>query len=219
MRKNVVIEESFNYNAIMKKLPVYRTIFILFYCLLQPLFSFQEKEKSKVFRTKSTPYRLLEVKQSEVTYQLWEGFQLMRNANAGDAPSQHELSLRYLTGKGFSSDTVKSAQWMKKAADQDYILAKFNYGIFLNNGWGIEWNPFEAFRYIKYSADKKMREGQYVLGLFYTDNLIVKRDYAVAYEWVKKSADQNYDPAKEVMVEFEKRGINGSKLKQKDSFH
>ncbi len=217
MRKNVVIEESFNYNAIMKKLPVYRTIFILFYCLLQPLFPFQEKEKSKVFRTKSTPYRILEVKQSDVTYQLWEGFQLMRNANAGDAPSQHELSLRYLTGKGFSFDTVKSAEWMKKAADQDYILAKFNYGIFLNNGWGVEWNPFEAFGFIKYSADKKMREGQYVLGLFYTDNLIVKRDYAVAYEWIKKSADQNYDPAKEVLIELEKRGINGSKPKQKDS--
>jgi len=216
MRKNVVIEESFNYNAIMKKTPIYRTIIIIVYCLMQPLFSFQEKE-SKAFRTKSSPYRILEVKQSDVTYQLWEGFQLMRNANAGDAPSQHELSLRYLTGKGFSYDTVKSAQWMKKAADQDYILAKFNYGIFLNNGWGVEWNPFEAYRYIKYAADKDMREGEYVLGLFYTDNLIVPRDYSTAYGWIKKSADQNYDPAKEVLTELEKRGINGSKLKQKDS--
>jgi TPR repeat protein len=217
MRKNVVIEERFNYNAIMKKLPVYRTIFILFYCLTQPLFPFQEQGKSKAFRAKSTPYRILEVKQSEVTYQLWEGFQLMRNANAGDAPSQHELSLRYLTGKGFSFDTVKSALWMKKAADQNYILAKFNYGIFLNNGWGVDWNPFEAFSYIQYSADKNMREGEYVLGLFYTDNLIVKRDYSRAYEWIKKSADQNYDPAKEVLAELEKRGINNSTQKQKDS--
>ena len=217
MRKNVVIEERFNYNSVMKNLPVYRTIFIIVYCLTQPLFSIQEKGGSKAFRTKSSPYRILEVKESDVTYQLWEGFQLMRNANAGDAPSQHELSLRYLTGKGFSSDTLKSAQWMKKAADQDYILAKFNYGIFLNNGWGVDWNPFEAFRYIQYAADKQMREGEYVLGLFYTDNLIVRRDYSKAYDWIKKSADQNYDPAKDVLTELEKRGYNGIKPVQKDS--
>lgn len=216
MRKNIEIEERFNYTTLMKRFHSYRTILILIYCLNQSLFSLQEKG-SKAFRTKSTPYRILEVKQSEVTYQLWEGFQLMRNANAGDAPSQHELSLRYLTGKGFSTDTLKSALWMKKSADQNYILATFNYGIFLNNGWGVNWNPFEAYRYIKYAAEKEMREGEYVLGLFYTDNLIVKRDYAVAYEWIKKSANQNYDPAKEVLAELEKRGINGSKQLQQDS--
>lgn len=216
MRKNVVIVERFIYNSVMKNLLVYRTIFILIYCAALPLFSFQEKG-SEVFKTKSGPLRLLEVKQSDVTYQLWEGFQLMRNANAGDAPSQHELSLRYLTGKGFSSDTVKSAVWMKKAADQDYILAKFNYGIFLNNGWGVEWNPFEAYHYFQYAAGKSMREGQYVLGLFYTDNLVIHRDYTTAYEWIKKSADQEYEPAKEVLAEFEKRGINVNKLTAKDS--
>ncbi len=216
MRKNIVIEESFIYTSAMKYLPVYRTIFILFFCITLPLFSIQEKG-STVFKNKGTPLRFLEVKQSDVTYQLWEGFQLMRNANAGDAPSQHELSLRYLTGKGFSSDTVRSAQWMKKAADQDYILAKFNYGIFLNNGWGVDWNPFEAFRYFQYAAGKSMREGQYVLGLFYTDNLVVHRDYATAYDWIKKSADQDYEPAKEVLAEFEKRGINVGTAKDKDS--
>jgi len=199
----------------MKKLPVYKTIFILFYCLTLSLFSIQEK-KSKAFRTKNPTIPILEVRQSDVTYQLWEGFQLMRNANAGDAPSQHELSLRYLTGKGFSFDTVKAALWMKKAADQNYILAKFNYGIFLNNGWGVEWDPFEAFQYFSYAAGKGMREGEYVLGLFYTDNLVLPRDYDTAYTWIKRSASQKYEPAEEVLAEMEKRGIAGKQL-SKDS--
>jgi TPR repeat protein len=216
MRKVVVIEERFIYNSFMIPSPVYRTIIILLYCATLPLFSFQNKE-SKAFKTKSSPFRILEIRQSDVTYQLWEGFQLMRNANAGDAPSQHELSLRYLTGKGFSFDTVKAAQWMKKAADQDYILAKFNYGIFLNNGWGVDWNPFAAYRYFQFAADKEMREGEYVLGLFYTDNLVVPKNYPLAYEWIKKSADQNYDPAKDVLAELDKRGLNGAKVPEKDS--
>ncbi|MFA6470293.1 MAG: SEL1-like repeat protein [Bacteroidota bacterium] len=199
----------------MKNIPVYRTIIILIYCLTLPLFSFQEK-KSKAFRTKNPSLPILEVRQSDVTYQLWEGFQLMRNANSGDAPSQHELSLRYLTGKGFSYDTVKAAHWMKKAADQNYILAKFNYGIFLNSGWGVEWNPFEAYGYFSYAAGKGMREGEYVLGIFYTDNLVIPKNYDSAYAWIKKSADQQYEPAEEVLAEMEKRGIAGTKS-SKDS--
>lgn len=216
MHKNVEIEGSLIYTSIMRTLPVYRTILIMIYCFALPLVSQQERQ-SKAFRAKSSAFRILEVRQSDVTYQLWEGFQLMRNANAGDAPSQHELSIRYLTGRGFSHDTVKAAVWMKKSADQNYILAKFNYGIYLNNGWGVEWNPFAAFTYIEYAAKKEMREAQYVMGLFYTDNLIVQRNYPAAYSWVKKSADQGYEPAKDVLAEFEKRGIDVKGNSGKDS--
>lgn len=216
MRKNVVIEGRFIYNSHMRKVPDYRTFFLLLYCISMPLFGIQERQ-SKAFKPKSTAFRYLEVRQSDATYQLWEGFQLMRNANAGDAPSQHELSIRYLTGRGFPTDTVKAAVWMKKAADQNYILAQFNYGIFLNNGWGVEWNPFESYGYVETAAKKEMREAQYVMGLFYTDNLIVQRNYPVAYRWIKRSAEQGYEPAKEVLAEFEKRGINVAEGSSKDS--
>lgn len=216
MRKYIVFLGRNIYTSIMRNQPIYITILLCFYCCSQLLFSFQQNN-SKAFKAKSSPFRIYEVKQSDVTYQLWEGFQLMRNANAGDAPSQHELSLRYLTGKGFPFDTVKSAQWMKKAADQEFILAKFNYGIFLNNGWGVEWNPFEAYHQIRYTAENNMKEGQYVLGLFYTDNLVLRRNYQAAYSWIKKSALQNYEPAKDVLAELEKHGITETSNAKKDS--
>jgi TPR repeat protein len=200
----------------MKNALLYITFTALIYCISAPAFGFQSKS-SKAFRTKSSAIRMYEIRQSDVTYQLWEGFQLMRNANAGDAPSQHELSLRYLTGNGFAADTIKSALWMKRAADQGYILAKFNYGIFLNSGWGVEWDPFEAYHYFRYTAEKNMREGQYVLGVFYTDNLVLPRNQTTAYDWVQRSADQGYAPAKELLAEFAKRGITGSSFNNKDS--
>ncbi|MBP9211749.1 MAG: sel1 repeat family protein [Bacteroidetes bacterium] len=191
------------------------TFIALFYCAAMP--GTAQQKSSKAFRIKSTPVRMYEIRQSDVTYQLWEGFQLMRNANAGDAPSQHELSLRYLTGTGFTADTVRAAQWMKKAADQGYILAKFNYGIYLNNGWGVDWDPFEAYRYFVHTAEKNMREGQYVLGVLYTDNLTIPRNYQTAYDWVYRSAQQGYQPAKELLGELEKRGITGTESGTKDS--
>lgn len=207
MRKVVVIVESFIYHSHMRNTLKSITIILIVYCMFPPVYSFQEK-KSKVFKTKPSPMRILVLTESEVTYQLWEGFKLIRNANAGDAPSQHELSLRYLMGKGFQFDTTKAAYWMKKAADQNYLLAKFNYGIYLNNGWGVEWNPFDAYRCFQYTAEKNMREGLYVLGLFYTDNLVVPRNYPRAYQLIKRSAEQNYEPAKELLTEFAKRGLD-----------
>ncbi len=187
---------------------IHKTIILVIYCLSVPLFS-QQEGKSKAFKSKSSPFRIVEVRPSDVTYQLWEGFQLMRSASAGDAASQHELSIRYLTGKGFPFDTVKAAMWMKKSADQGFLLATFNYGIFLNNGWGTDWDPFAAFRYFRTAAEREMREGEYVLGLFYTDNLAVPRDYPTAYDWIKRASEKGYEPAEEVLNEFEKRGITG----------
>ena len=79
------------------------------------------------------------------------------------------------------ADTIKGAYWIKQAADQKLTAAQFNYGILLINGWGVDWNPFEAFKQFYYAALDGMAQAEYVVGLLYTDNLIIKRDMAEAY--------------------------------------
>jgi uncharacterized protein len=110
-------------------------------------------------------------------------------------------------GKGFVADTVKAFYWIQKAADYNLPAANYNLGILLNNGWGTEWNPFDAFRHFEKAAKDTMPEALYVLGLLYTDNLIVPRNYEKAYKLIKKSAGYDYKPAKEVLKEFYKKGI------------
>jgi TPR repeat protein len=140
-------------------------------------------------------------------YDLYDGFLLVRQANAGDASAQHELGLRYLTGKGFLPDTVKSFYWVKKAAEQNLAIANFNMGIFYNNGWGCDWNPFEGFKYFKIAAEGGMPEAQYLVGLIYTENLVVIRNLSAAYKWINKAAEQNYTSAQITLTEMKKRGI------------
>jgi TPR repeat protein len=147
------------------------------------------------------------IKQSSLDYQLWESFVLVRKANDGEAPAQHELGLRYLQGKGFQADTLKAVSWLKKAADQDFDLAHFNLGILSLNGWGIPWNPFAAFRNFQNAARRGMPEADFVLGLMYTEDLIVGQDWQKAYSLVKKAADTGFEPAKKALVEFQRRGI------------
>jgi uncharacterized protein len=138
---------------------------------------------------------------------LWDVIELRDKASSGNPFAQHELGLRYLTGKDYSPDTLKAAYWIKKAADQNLLPARYNLGILLNNGWGISWNPFDAYRHFQYAARHGMKEAQYVLGLLLTDNLTVARNDAEAFRWVQMSADSGFAPARETLAEFRKRGI------------
>lgn len=167
----------------------------------------QDLPRSLALKSHTPPQAVFYMPNDRLDEELWDAFVLMRKANAGDANAEHELGLRYLIGKNFTADTVKAAGWIRKAADRNLPSARYNLGVLLNNGWGLAWNPFEAFRHFRYAAEQGMAEAEYVYGLMLTDNLVVSRDYPEAYRWVKAATDSGYAPAKELLSEFEKRGI------------
>jgi TPR repeat protein len=164
----------------------------------------QDTSKSLAFKNNKPGRNYVSFYQPDLYFTLWEQFELNKEAQAGNAKAQHELGIRYLTGKDMPADTVKGAYWIKKAADQKLSAAEFNYGILLINGWGVEWNPYDAFKSFYYAALDGMPQAEYVIGLLYTDNLIIKRDMNEAYKWLQKSAQLNYDPAKETLIKFKK---------------
>ncbi len=168
----------------------------------------QEHPNSPVFKDYKPPSPTALIKPSDLDYELWENFMLIRSANSGDAASQHELGLRYFLGKGFPRDTVRAAYWIHKSAEQKFLIAEYNYGVFLNNGWGVKWNPFEAFSYFDTASQRGLAEAEFMYGIFFTDNLAVPRNLDTAYHWVKKSSIAGYEPAKEVLAQLEKRGIH-----------
>lgn len=135
------------------------------------------------------------------------GYLLVKSANEGDPLAMHELGLRHLLGQGFPADTVKAVSWIKKAVDKNLTAAKYNYGLMLINGIGVDWNPFEAFDHIRYSAESGMPEAQFVFGIYFTDNLVTTRNYTEALRWFKKAAENDLEPAKEAVKELEKMGV------------
>ncbi len=140
--------------------------------------------------------------QTDLSYQLWKQFTLQREANDGNPFAEHELGLRYLLGEGMAADTVKGAYWIKRAADKNLTAACFNYGILLINGWGVDWNPYQAFQFFLQAAKDSMPQAEHVVGLFYTEDLLFNRDWDEAYRWIKKSSEANYDPAKKTLKEL-----------------
>ncbi|MEW6062006.1 MAG: tetratricopeptide repeat protein, partial [Bacteroidota bacterium] len=147
---------------------VWLRVILLIFLFIYPLCSWSATDSvaSKVFREK--PSRTITIKvlrSSDVTYQLWEGFTLVRSANAGDPAALHELGLRYLLGQGFTADTIKAFDLIRKAAEKNYLLAHFNMAVFYHNGWGVEWNPFYAYKHFQYAAEQGLREGAFAYGL------------------------------------------------------
>ncbi len=189
-------------------------LYALLFLLLPSVSPAQKDERSKSLALKhpEAPQTAYGFKVDNSAARYWDEFMLVRTANAGDPLAQHELGLRYLTNNGFPADTVKAAYWIRKAAMQKLPSARYNYGLLLNNGWGTPWNPFEAYKQFHASASDGMVEAEYVTGLLLTDNLTVPRDYHEAYRWESIAADSGYEPAKEVLREFKRRGLD-AKLK------
>ncbi len=150
------------------------------------------------------------------SYPLMTAYILQNKANRGDPFAQHELGIRHLTGQGMKKDTTRAIYWIKQAVKRNLTSAWFNYAIMLNNGIGVDWNPFEAYNYFKAAAKNGMPEAQFVYGIFLTDNLVVNRNFTEAYYWIKKAADQNFKPAKETVKEFQKMGIELPRKSRED---
>lgn len=166
----------------------------------------QKKPNSPVLRSYVPPEAPSLVKHFDVDQVFWEDFMLMRKANEGDPVAEHELGLRYFLGEGFPADTTRAASWISKAADQNLMTARFNYGILLNNGWGVPWNPFAAYLNFLFAARQGMADAEFAVGTFLTDNLVVPRDDAEACCWVEAAADSGYKPAIQMLPELQKRG-------------
>ncbi len=162
----------------------------------------QDTTSSLAFKKNRPDNRVYFYYHPDLSYQLWQQFNLRKEANAGNALAEHELGLRYILGEGFPADTVQAAYWIHKAAKQNLPGACYNYGILLNNGWGVTWNPFQAFKYFLIAARNSMPQAEYMIGISYTDNLLVERNWSEAYYWIKKSADDGFKPAKETLANF-----------------
>lgn len=186
-----------------------KTLLILLIAL-PTLLNAQDSTISRAFKSTKPQKKYPLIKAKYPSYQLLTGFLLVQEANGGDPYAQHELGLRYLIGKGFSVDTIKAVSWIKKAVDQNLSFARFNYAIMLNNGIGVEWNPFKAYQHFKFAANSGIPAGQFAYGTFYTDNLVVNRNYINAYKWIKMAANGGFEPAKDALEQFKNSGFSFS---------
>lgn len=89
-------------------------------------------------------------------------------ARAGDAESQHQLAIMYLTGNGVPKNIASFRDMEEMSAAQEYPPAMRNLGFVLVTGlYGIQPDPRRGMSLLKAAADEDDADAHYMLGRIY----------------------------------------------------
>src|ERR1700722_12894844 len=77
---------------------------------------------------------------------------LTDKAAAGDAPSQVQLGLAYVTGDGVAHDDAEAVKWFRKAADQDDMRGERYLAEMYFKGRGVAVDNAEAAKWLRLAA-------------------------------------------------------------------
>jgi hypothetical protein len=84
---------------------------------------------------------------------------------------------------------------LKRAADQGFALAPFNYGVCLHNGEGVSIDFGGAAHYFKLAADQGFALAQFNYGNCLENGKGVSIDFGGAAYYFKRAADQGFAEA------------------------
>jgi hypothetical protein len=80
-------------------------------------------------------------------------------AEQGDALSQDNLGLFYLTGRGCQKDFKKAARWYRLSADQGEDDAQVATGVMFGNGYGVPQDDVQAYMWFTLAIASTQRHG------------------------------------------------------------
>ena len=80
---------------------------------------------------------------------------LLKAGESGSLEAQHQLGAVYATGDWSGPrDTVRAAEWYRRAADRGHPYAQYNLGFMYLRGEGVEASPNEGLQWLRRSADQ-----------------------------------------------------------------
>lgn len=107
-------------------------------------------------------------------------------------------------GTGVERDQTKSAQWLKKGAEQNDADCQFMLGLAFEEGDGVIKDYAEAVKWYKRAADQGQTSGQYALGVQYVSGNGVDKDLTLAYMWFNLASTTGSSNGKVARAELEK---------------
>jgi len=123
---------------------------------------------------------------------------LVAAAEQGHAPSQYQLALRLLRGRGAPADPAQALAWFRQAAAGGEVAAQlWLVEAYRDGSHGVERNPDEALSILTDAAARDPA-AQAMLGTFYERGIGVPRDVRAAAGWYLQAAQagdrnaQNY---------------------------
>ncbi len=114
-----------------------------------------------------------------------------KEAQAGIAEAQFNLSTLYYSGKGVDKDPAKGYNWLSKAAEQEYAPALHNMALQLLEREKTK----SAFDYLVKAAHLHFPASLYTLGKVHQAGLEGEENPELAFRYISKAADMGFDKA------------------------
>ena len=86
--------------------------------------------------------------------------QLLIQAELGDASSQYDLAVRYITGDGVKTNEAKAARWFQKSSDQGDLRALEAYARCLLTGSGVAQDEARAVELLEQGSAQDFPSAQ-----------------------------------------------------------
>jgi TPR repeat protein len=118
---------------------------------------------------------------------------IQTRAEQGDARWQEALGLKYLLGDGIPHNPAEGLKWLRRSADQGFLLAIDDLGEFYWLGsYEVPQNDVEAVKFLQKAADSGVPLAQYRMGLAYYLGRGVPVNYTNAAGWFFNAARQGH---------------------------
>jgi len=92
---------------------------------------------------------------------------------------------------GVMKDSPEAVKWIRKAAEQGYASAQYDFGYMYLNGDGVMKDRFEALKWIRKAAEQGYANAQWKLAMTYYS----ARENSEAVKWYRKAAEQGHGNA------------------------
>lgn len=115
--------------------------------------------------------------------------EVKKNADAGDAESQHLMGTLYFKGVGVKQDFKQAFDWFQKSANQGNVNAINSLGFMYQHGAFVAQDYGKAAQLYKQAADQGDPDAQNNLGFLYNKGLGVQQNNQTAYQLFTSSSN------------------------------
>jgi hypothetical protein len=117
---------------------------------------------------------------------------LKTDAENGNAKSQVQLGMAYISGIGVAVDEAEAAKWFRQAAEQGNVDGEYFIAELYLTGRGVPVSSNEAVKWMKRAAEAGDPRAQFNVAVMYSQGYTVNKNYNEAAKWMRKAADQGF---------------------------
>ncbi len=129
-------------------------------------------------------------------------FDLLANAEKGDAEAQTKLGKDYYWEKNYT----EAVKWFRKAADQGDAEAQCNLAVCYALGQGVSQDHAEAAKWYRRAAEQGVALAQYQLALCCYQGQGVPKNDLEAFKWLSKAAEAGVPYAEFIIGTYYRNG-------------